>query len=136
MHSGHKDVKCDICEKSFSNLRKHIKTVHTKNYKCNICAKEFSLQCRLKKHTKNFHENYTCDYCGKTISGALYLKRHIDKHNYDNGPKNHKCDTCGKSFSKNSYLQSHIKNSKHGLEGDQYEDLLELIDGKWTMRSI
>ena len=78
----------------------------------------------------------SCDYCGKTISGALFLKRHIDKHNYDNGPKNHKCDTCGKSFSKNSYLQSHIKNSKHELEGDQYEDLLELIDGKWTMRSI
>ena len=134
-NKGHKDFKCDICDKSFSNLRKHIKIVHTKNHKCNSCDKKFFLPSLLKKHTKNFHENYKCDYCDKSISGELYLKRHIDKHNNDDGPKNHKCDTCGKSFSKAWHLRSHIQKT-HEIEGDQYEDLLELIDGKWIMRSI
>ena len=78
-------------------------------------------------------KNHKCESCGKEFSRAGHMKKHINLVHH--GQKDKKCDTCGKSFSKAWHLRSHIQKT-HEIEGDQYEDLLELIDGKWTMRSI
>jgi hypothetical protein len=49
--------KCDQCERIFSvqsNLRRHIRTVHSDNrpFVCRLCGKTFNQHCNLKRHLK------------------------------------------------------------------------------------
>ena len=61
VHKGHKDYKCESCNKSFSavsSLKIHINTIHQgkNDYKCDSCGKSFSVAQYLKKHINNIHE--------------------------------------------------------------------------------
>ena len=68
-----KHYTCETCGKSFSeavSLKKHITTVHEghKDYKCEFCDK--SASC-LKKQMHTIHEghkDYKCESCGKLFS--------------------------------------------------------------------
>eukprot|EP00475_Leptophrys_vorax_P029469 TRINITY_DN4331_c0_g1_i1.p1 TRINITY_DN4331_c0_g1~~TRINITY_DN4331_c0_g1_i1.p1 ORF type:complete len:387 (-),score=38.05 TRINITY_DN4331_c0_g1_i1:137-1198(-) len=49
--------QCDQCERSFSvqsNLRRHIRTVHSDNrpFVCQVCGKTFNQNCNLKRHLR------------------------------------------------------------------------------------
>ena len=52
-------VKCDICDKDFSelkNARQHFKTIHTKaNFQCEMCDKNFSALRYKKDHIRLIH---------------------------------------------------------------------------------
>ena len=54
------------------SLRKHIRTVHEghKDHKCESCNKSFSHAHHLRRHIHTIHEghkDYKCESCGKTI---------------------------------------------------------------------
>ena len=62
------DYECDICGNSFTqfrHLQTHIKTVHGhKNLKCNSCEKLFSVSSKLRRHFNTVHEgqrDHKCD---------------------------------------------------------------------------
>ena len=65
--------KCDFCEKSFFNLRNHLKDVHGTDQflKCHFCQSEFRSQKLLKSHIKIMHEEkkiFMCDICRKEFT--------------------------------------------------------------------
>ena len=49
-----------ICKNHSQNLRGNIKTIHEghKDYKCDSCEKSFTLSSYLRKHIKNVHQNW------------------------------------------------------------------------------
>ena len=60
LHEGHKDYKCEICEKSFTEsktLQNHIKIKHTGllEHQCDICKKSYCTKGELNRHVKNVH---------------------------------------------------------------------------------
>ena len=60
--SIHEKIKCDYCDKSFSqiaNLNRHIRTIHKgqNNYKCESCGKLFTRNDNLKLHIHTIHES-------------------------------------------------------------------------------
>ena len=90
-----------------SNLKKHILTIHAslEDYKCELCDKSFSQVDNLKRHIHKVHEDYKCDLCSNSFSSRQTLKRHINR--VHEGSKDYKCDSCGKSFSKIYKLKTH-----------------------------
>ena len=61
VHNQQKDIKCNICGKSFSRvdiLKKHNSEVHNANlkkHKCDICEKLFTRAFHLKSHINSVH---------------------------------------------------------------------------------
>ena len=60
MLEGHKDYNCDSCGKSFAELNKlekHLHTVHDgyKDYKCESCGKSFTQAQHMKAHILKVH---------------------------------------------------------------------------------
>ena len=58
------------------NLKKHIRTIHLdhKDYKCEICGKSFSEAGSFKRHIQNKHDlckDKKCDICSKSFSTTL-----------------------------------------------------------------
>ena len=47
---------CSICNKSYSDMPKHMKQFHTEIFKCNICEYETPRKHFLKKHIESDHE--------------------------------------------------------------------------------
>ena len=91
-------TKCEPCNKYFSRINSHNKTVHkgVKSYKCTSCEKEFSRKFCLKLHTnavRNQIKAYKCDMCAKTFTQQGGLRRHIDM--IHEKQKGFECDICG-----------------------------------------
>ena len=63
---------CKTCDKTFSDIRGHMRIVHKKfkSSKCKLCDKIFSQISNLKTHVKIVHENakgYKCDSCDRSF---------------------------------------------------------------------
>ena len=60
VHEGHKNYKCEICEKPFGASREkklHIKRIHEdlRDHKCDICSKCFVTTRKMNQHMKKNH---------------------------------------------------------------------------------
>ncbi|XP_056313230.1 zinc finger Y-chromosomal protein 1 isoform X1 [Danio aesculapii] len=78
---GHQCSHCDHRSSNSSDLKRHIISVHTKDYphKCAVCAKGFHRPSELKKHSashkaKKMHQ---CRHCNFKIADPFVLSRHI-----------------------------------------------------------
>ncbi|KAM6907690.1 zinc finger Y-chromosomal protein isoform 2-T2 [Xenentodon cancila] len=77
----HHCTHCDHKSSNSSDLKRHIISVHTKDYphKCAVCGKGFHRPSELKKHslshrTKKLHQ---CRHCNFKIADPFVLSRHI-----------------------------------------------------------
>ena len=122
VHEGKKDLKCDYCNKLFTQtnkLTKHIQRIHTgesaKIIKWDYCPKiikKYSLykhMCRVHDGFKDIGKDSICETCGKSFAEEINLRFHI--HTIHEGHKDFKCDNCDKSFTIASKLKNHIKRN-------------------------
>ncbi|XP_059404829.1 zinc finger Y-chromosomal protein 1-like isoform X2 [Carassius carassius] len=78
---GHQCSHCDHRSSNSSDLKRHVISVHTKDYphKCTVCGKGFHRPSELKKHSalhkaKKLHQ---CRHCNFKIADPFVLSRHI-----------------------------------------------------------
>ncbi len=110
-----KPYACDQCDKSFtqnSNLKTHIRFIHTKErpYTCDMCPKSFTQNSNLKNHIRHIHTKekpYTCDMCPKSFTQNSNLKSHI-RHIHTK-EKPYACNICSNSFCDAGSLIRHRK---------------------------
>ena len=117
-------LKCDECEKKFSNpnsLQVHINTCHKgQRAICQYCSKEVSY---LKGHIAQHHEQekkFSCNKCEKSFQSKYLLRRHSEV--VHEGLKNYKCDKCSKTFSDAGNMRKHIACVHENLKPYQCDD--------------
>ncbi|XP_076867690.1 zinc finger Y-chromosomal protein 1 [Brachyhypopomus gauderio] len=78
---GHQCAHCEHRSSNSSDLKRHVISVHTKDYphKCSACGKGFHRPSELKKHAaahraKKLHQ---CRHCSFKIADPFVLSRHI-----------------------------------------------------------
>ena len=130
-HDEHKDLKkdssstiisrqgCDLCEKSFLNLKKHIRLFHEtpKEYLCDACKKSFTSSRHFRRHNSTIHKSdplrsHKCDSCKTSFSKEEHLSNHMDL--VHDGKKIFICETCDKIFPSSMYLRRH--NRRHQMK--------------------
>ena len=108
---------CEICNKTFVNLKMHIKTVHdnVRTYACPHCKKSFAKKSGLDRHVTTVHEklkNFPCSLCGRAFGEKAQLTKHITIHanpanTLDQPDKKYKCQECPRSFAEKDWLKRH-----------------------------
>ena len=109
--------QCDYTVTDLSDLRQHLKTVHsikriqgskkafhTMTFQCRQCDYSSRSRSNLKRHVDTIHNqsNETCDICGHVCKSKHHLRRHIRmKHEAPEGQT--KCDKCYKCFSDENF---------------------------------
>ncbi|NXU62226.1 ZFX protein, partial [Horornis vulcanius] len=114
MHQESKTHQCLHCDHKSSNssdLKRHIISVHTKDYphKCDMCDKGFHRPSELKKHVaahkgKKLHQ---CRHCDFKIADPFILSRHILSVHTKDLP--FRCKRCRKGFRQQNELKKHMK---------------------------
>ncbi|XP_036136892.1 zinc finger X-chromosomal protein-like isoform X1 [Molossus molossus] len=107
----HQCLHCDHKSSNSSDLKRHIISVHTKDYphKCDMCDKGFHRPSELKKHVaahkgKKMHQ---CRHCDFKIADPFVLSRHIlSVHTKD---LSFRCKRCRKGFRQQNELKKHMK---------------------------
>jgi len=108
---------CPYCRqvlKSKYSLDSHIKVVHRKikTVKCQICDKSFSNNSELGKHNRAVHDEdrdelVECGECGEQVK-KCYLNRHRSyRHSKNNKTKI--CPKCGKDFKSRETMLAHVR---------------------------
>ncbi|TRZ06909.1 hypothetical protein HGM15179_020198, partial [Zosterops borbonicus] len=123
LFQGHKTHQCPHCDHKSTNssdLKRHIISVHTKDFphKCEVCEKGFHRPSELKKHSethkgKKIHQCRHCDF--KTsdpfvLSGTsdpFVLSGHILSVHTKDLP--FKCKRCKRGFRQQNELKKHMK---------------------------
>ncbi|KAG2457226.1 ZFX protein, partial [Polypterus senegalus] len=116
-HEENKTHQCSHCDHKSSNssdLKRHIISVHTKDYphKCDVCEKGFHRPSELKKHkmshkTKKIHQ---CRHCDFKISDPFTLSRHILSVHTKEQP--FACKRCKRHFAQRNELKKHLKTHR------------------------
>ncbi|XP_067085397.1 zinc finger Y-chromosomal protein 1 [Osmerus mordax] len=77
----HQCAHCDHKSSNSSDLKRHIISVHTKDYphKCAVCGKGFHRPSELKKHSASHRAKklHQCRHCNFKIADPFVLSRHI-----------------------------------------------------------
>ncbi|CDQ89529.1 unnamed protein product [Oncorhynchus mykiss] len=114
-HEEAKTHQCAHCEHKSSNssdLKRHIISVHTKDYphKCAVCDKGFHRPSELKKHSASHRAKklHQCRHCNFKIADPFVLsfKRHVISIHTKDYP--HRCEICSKGFRRPSEKNQHI----------------------------
>ncbi|XP_036897859.1 zinc finger X-chromosomal protein-like isoform X2 [Sturnira hondurensis] len=107
----HQCAHCDHKSSNSSDLKRHIISVHTKDYphKCDMCDKGFHRPSELKKHVaahkgKKMHQ---CRHCDFKIADPFVLSRHILSIHTKDLP--FRCKRCRKGFRQQNELKKHVK---------------------------
>ena len=112
---------CAFCHKEFNctgNLKVHISQHHKdKEMKCEICDKIFSDYHFFSKHKRTAHKKFKCDKCNKQFICQDYLVFHYNiggctegKKKVPKSPPRYACKECEKIFKSKHTLQNHIIN--------------------------
>ena len=108
-HSDSMDHQCSTCGKKFNVdrvLKKHIEQVHGKeDMKCKICNKSFSNIAAVEGHERRHNNKIVkiqCDLCHK-----LVREEYLEKHKQFHGGQDKKCSICKKGFKTNGELKKH-----------------------------
>ncbi|KAM9412714.1 zinc finger protein 711-like isoform 1-T1 [Salvelinus alpinus] len=114
MVQGHKTHQCPHCEHKSTNssdLKRHIISVHTKDFphQCDVCEKGFHRPSELKKHSEMHKGNkvHQCRHCNFTTSEPFTLSRHILSVHTKDLP--FKCKRCRRGFRQSTELKKHMK---------------------------
>ncbi|MGH0138971.1 UNVERIFIED_CONTAM: hypothetical protein FKN15_000212 [Acipenser sinensis] len=111
---GHKTHQCPHCDHKSTNssdLKRHIISVHTKDFphKCEVCEKGFHRPSELKKHSETHKGKkvHQCRHCDFKISDPFTLSRHILSVHTKDLP--FKCKRCKRGFRHQNELKKHMK---------------------------
>lgn len=114
LFQGHKTHQCPHCDHKSTNssdLKRHIISVHTKDFphKCEVCEKGFHRPSELKKHSethkgKKIHQ---CRHCEFKTSDPFVLSGHILSVHTKDLP--FKCKRCKRGFRQQMELKKHMK---------------------------
>ena len=134
-HEGQTCKKCQATFTDKSELRDHIKLMHSYTYtkenldekyeekyqqKCDKCGKK---RKNLKNHKcvlEGGEKTFKCDECGKIYPKPDSLKYHIAVV-HEGTWKDKICPSCGKAFHMNNVLQHHIAFVHEGKRNHQCE---------------
>ncbi|XP_075394833.1 zinc finger protein 711 isoform X2 [Tenrec ecaudatus] len=114
LFQGHKTHQCPHCDHKSTNssdLKRHIISVHTKDFphKCEVCDKGFHRPSELKKHS-DIHKGrktHQCRHCDFQTSDPFILSGHIlSVHTKDQSLK---CKRCKRGFRQQNELKKHMK---------------------------
>lgn len=126
-HDRSKWKKCQICDKSYHNVNRHIRNVHSniRDHVCHLCGAAFKQSTTLKEHMETKHsqgDEFFCDICqtGKSYRSRSYLKKHLAKVHakvWGSVAKRsrkpfYECNVCNEKLPSRYTLKSHI-SSKH-----------------------
>ncbi|XP_058515338.1 zinc finger X-chromosomal protein-like isoform X2 [Ochotona princeps] len=107
----HQCLHCNHKSSNSSDLKRHIISVHTKDYphKCDMCDKGFHRPSELKRHVaahkvKKMHQ---CRHCDFKIADPFVLSRHILSVHTKDLP--FRCKRCRKGFNQQNELKNHMK---------------------------
>ena len=137
-----KKSNCEICQRTFKNLRKHVANKDClKYYSCSVCGMKFGEKSKLKRHSQENKKsclimNGEIDYEAKYMNidhkamktNKSFIKSELSCRNCERKFKNlkhlqnhtvkrtclkvHVCEKCGKSFTLPSKLKRHIQEIK------------------------
>ncbi|KAI3351870.1 hypothetical protein L3Q82_020700 [Scortum barcoo] len=114
MVQGHKTHQCPHCEHKSTNssdLKRHIISVHTKDFphQCDVCEKGFHRPSELKKHAETHKGNkvHQCRHCNFNAPDTFTLSRHILSLHTKELP--FKCKRCRRGFRQPAELKKHMK---------------------------
>ncbi|XP_078004066.1 zinc finger protein 711 isoform X10 [Phascolarctos cinereus] len=114
LFQGHKTHQCPHCDHKSTNssdLKRHIISVHTKDFphKCEVCEKGFHRPSELKKHgeTHKGKKVHQCRHCDFKTSDPFVLSGHILSVHTRDLPL--KCKRCKRGFRQQTELKKHMK---------------------------
>ncbi|CAI5793723.1 finger 711 isoform X2 [Podarcis lilfordi] len=114
LFQGHKTHQCPHCDHKSTNssdLKRHIISVHTKDFphKCEVCEKGFHRPSELKKHSETHKGKkvHQCRHCDFKTSDPFVLSGHILSVHTKDLP--FKCKRCKRGFRQQTELKKHMK---------------------------
>ena len=123
---------CSICNKSYIDMRLHIKKTHHKKikaFKCNICEYENSRYYLLEKHIKSVHEvinPFKCHICTYDAVNKTHLKKHIKEVHEE--IKLFKCKVCDYETALINDLKRHIESVHKEIKSKKNKSKKQSLD--------